>query len=73
MALNQSRAEERKGRRIRTVGRVKPWSWTSSGGGASGSAFAARVRRSLFLRTRRRFLQVLVSEKLKREITKAGY
>lgn len=53
-AESQVRAEERKGRRRRTDGRVKPWSWTSSGSGRE--AFAACARRSLFLRTRRRFL-----------------
>lgn len=52
-AESQARAEERNGRR-RTEGRVKPRSWTSSGGGSE--AFAACVRRSLFLRMRRRFL-----------------
>ena len=56
MARNQSSAEERKGRRMRTEGRVKPWSWTSSGS-ASGLIFVAREIRSLFLSTRRRFLK----------------
>ena len=55
-ALNQSKAEERKGRRMRMDGRVKPWSWTSSGEGMFGLDFEAWARRSLFLRTRRRFL-----------------
>ena len=62
MARNQSSAEERNGKRMRTVGRVNPWSWTSSGGGASGSALAARVSRSLFLSTRRRFLRGVSDE-----------
>lgn len=57
MARNQSSADERNGRRMSTEGRVNPWSWTSSRGGASGFACAARVSRSLFLRTRRRFLR----------------
>ena len=53
-AESHARAEERKGRRRRTDGRVKPWSWTSSG--SEREAFVAFDRRSLFLRMRRRFL-----------------
>ena len=58
-ALNQLSADDRKGRRKRTEGRVKPWSCTSSGGGASGLVFVACERRSLFFRTRRRFLGMI--------------
>jgi len=56
-AVNQSRAEDRKGSRKRTEGRVKPWSRTSVGGSASGFDLAAWESRSLFLSTRRRFLR----------------
>ena len=58
-ARNQSSAEERKGKRMRIEGRVKPWSWTSSGS-TSGLVFVARESRSLFFNTRRR---ILVSKK----------
>jgi hypothetical protein len=50
-AATQRRANERKGTRIKTDGRVKPWSCTSSGG-----LDPALARRSLFFSTRRRFL-----------------
>lgn len=60
-AVNQSREEDRKGSKKRTEGRVKPWSRTSAGGSASGFALAAWARRSLFFRTRRRFLREIVT------------
>ena len=53
-AFSQASAEERKGRRKRTDGRVKPWSWTFSGGSEEVD-FACEIR-SLFFSTRRRFL-----------------
>ena len=52
-ADTQACAKERKGRRMRTEGRVKPWS-SSAVGSAEGSL--ALERRSLFFRTRRRIL-----------------
>lgn len=53
-AFSQASAVERKGRRKIMDGRVKPWSWMSSGG--SEEADLACEMRSLFFSTWRRFL-----------------
>ena len=53
--MSQASALERKGKRMSTEGRVKPWSWMEDAE-SSVESLAACAIRSLFFRMRRRIL-----------------